>query len=136
MGIKHKTKIRQYCHQSFSTGVNSMAVSSLVLAFPPGSAAQSLDYLAAKLSYYADAWDVAEDLRNGVSEIPGDRYPCRGALCGRAYSRRYQFAAPVDGRGGHGRIWIATRFTSLIVMASAATVRPRGLTNWLNRGCG
>lgn len=46
-----------------------MAVSSLVLAFPPGSAAQSLDYLAAKLSYYADAWDVAEDLRNGVSEI-------------------------------------------------------------------
>ncbi|CAI0997727.1 molybdopterin biosynthesis protein MoeB [Serratia proteamaculans] len=46
-----------------------MAVSSLVLAFPPGTAAQSLDYLAAKLSYYADAWDVAEDLRNGVSEI-------------------------------------------------------------------
>ncbi|RMN17940.1 hypothetical protein ALQ63_02133 [Serratia plymuthica] len=49
--------------------MNFMAASSLVLAFPPGPAAQSLDYLAAKLSYYADAWDVAEDLRNGVSEI-------------------------------------------------------------------
>ncbi|CAI2788495.1 molybdopterin biosynthesis protein MoeB [Serratia grimesii] len=46
-----------------------MTVSSLVLAFPPVTAAQSLDYLAAKLSYYADAWDVAEDLRNGISEI-------------------------------------------------------------------
>jgi hypothetical protein len=79
-----------------------MAVSSLVLAFPPGSAAQSLDYLAAKLSYYADAWDVAEDLRNGVSEILVIDTRAEAALCGRAYSRRYQFAAPVDGRGGHG----------------------------------
>lgn len=46
-----------------------MTTASLVLAFPPASAAQSLDYLAAKLSYYADSWDVAEDLRNGISGI-------------------------------------------------------------------
>lgn len=46
-----------------------MSVSSLVLASPPATAAQSLDYLAAKLSFYADSADVAEDLRNGVSEI-------------------------------------------------------------------
>ncbi|MEX3003474.1 rhodanese-like domain-containing protein [Serratia fonticola] len=46
-----------------------MNVSSLVLVFPPAAAAQSLDYLAAKLSFYADSADVAEDLRNGVNEI-------------------------------------------------------------------
>ena len=46
-----------------------MSVSSLVLAFPPAVAAQSQDYLAAKLSFYTDSADVAEDLRNGVSEI-------------------------------------------------------------------
>ncbi len=46
-----------------------MNVSSLVLAFPPAAAAQSLDYLAAKLSFYADSADVAEDLRNGVSDV-------------------------------------------------------------------
>ncbi|AHG18803.1 rhodanese [Chania multitudinisentens RB-25] len=46
-----------------------MTVSSLVLAFPPGTAAQSLQYLAAKLSYYTDSADVAEDLRHGISDI-------------------------------------------------------------------
>ncbi len=46
-----------------------MGESSLVLAFPPVAAAQSLDYLAAKLSYYTDSADVAEDLRNGIREI-------------------------------------------------------------------
>ncbi|MFZ1874174.1 MAG: rhodanese-like domain-containing protein [Chania sp.] len=46
-----------------------MTTASLVLAFPPASVAQSLDYLAAKLSYYADSSDVAEDLRNGISGI-------------------------------------------------------------------
>ncbi|CAI0703076.1 rhodanese-like domain-containing protein [Serratia ficaria] len=46
-----------------------MAVDSLVLAFPPAAPGESLDYLAAKLSRYADAWDVAEDLRNGVEDI-------------------------------------------------------------------
>jgi rhodanese-related sulfurtransferase len=47
----------------------TMGVSSLVLAFPPAAAAQSLDYLAAKLRYYADSADVAEDLRNGIRDI-------------------------------------------------------------------
>lgn len=46
-----------------------MSVPSLVLVSPPATAAQSLDYLAAKLSFYTDSADVAEDLRNGVSEI-------------------------------------------------------------------
>lgn len=46
-----------------------MAIVSSVLAFPPADPAQHLAYLQAKLSYYADAWDVAEDLRNGVTEI-------------------------------------------------------------------
>ena len=41
---------------------------SLVLAFPP-AAPEDLAYLAAKLSRYADAWDVAEDLRNGVDGV-------------------------------------------------------------------
>ncbi len=39
------------------------------IGFSPTAVAQSLDYLAAKLSFYADSADVAEDLRNGVSEI-------------------------------------------------------------------
>lgn len=43
-----------------------MSKESLVLAFPPAAPEESLAYLAAKLSRYADAWDVAEDLRNGV----------------------------------------------------------------------
>lgn len=46
-----------------------MSVSSLVLAFPPAASTLSQDYLAAKLSFYTDSADVAEDLRNGVSEI-------------------------------------------------------------------
>ncbi|MFC0225326.1 rhodanese-like domain-containing protein [Serratia aquatilis] len=46
-----------------------MNATSLVLAFPPVTAQQSLDYLLAKLSYYADSADVAEDLRNGIGEI-------------------------------------------------------------------
>ena len=46
-----------------------MSVSSLVLAFPPAASALSQDYLAAKLSFYTDSADVAEDLHNGVSEI-------------------------------------------------------------------
>lgn len=46
-----------------------MGVSSLVLAFPPAEVEQSLEYLAAKLSYYTDSADVAEDLRNGIQEI-------------------------------------------------------------------
>lgn len=46
-----------------------MSKESLVLAFPPAAPEESLAYLAAKLSRYADAWDVAEDLRNGVDGI-------------------------------------------------------------------
>lgn len=47
----------------------SAAVTSHVLAFPPASAAQTADYMRHKLSYHADAWDVCEDLRNGVDAL-------------------------------------------------------------------
>jgi rhodanese-related sulfurtransferase len=42
---------------------------SSVLEFPAPDAADSRDYMLAKLRYHADAWDVWEDLRNGISEI-------------------------------------------------------------------
>ena len=45
------------------------APASSVLAFPAPSPEQSRDFMAAKLSYHADAWDVAEDLRNGIDAI-------------------------------------------------------------------
>jgi rhodanese-related sulfurtransferase len=46
-----------------------MAISSAVLHFPPAAAAQSETWLRAKLAYYADAWDLAQDLAAGVGEI-------------------------------------------------------------------
>ncbi|QHM74762.1 hypothetical protein C7M52_00705 [Mixta theicola] len=46
-----------------------MTTTSAVLAFPPPAAADSAAWLARKLARYADAWDVAEDLANGVTEI-------------------------------------------------------------------
>lgn len=42
---------------------------SKVLAFPPPSPQVSEDYLHAKLSFYTDAWDIAEDLRHQVAEV-------------------------------------------------------------------
>ena len=42
---------------------------SSVLRFPAASPQQSVAYLQHKLSYYTDAWDLAEDLAQGVSEI-------------------------------------------------------------------
>lgn len=42
---------------------------SLVLAFPPASPSQTADYMLHKLSFHADAWDVAEDLRSGVPTL-------------------------------------------------------------------
>lgn len=42
---------------------------SQVLRFPPPSPPHSLDYLQHKLAYYADAWDVAEDLARQVTAI-------------------------------------------------------------------
>ena len=45
------------------------APASTVLAFPAPTPEQSRDFMAAKLSYHADAWDVAEDLRNGIDAI-------------------------------------------------------------------
>ncbi len=46
-----------------------MQSQSRVLAFPPPSPDVSERYLHAKLSFYTDAWDVAEDLRHGNSAI-------------------------------------------------------------------
>lgn len=46
-----------------------MTTTSTVLAFPPPSAEQSEAWLREKLACYADAWDVAEDLANGCTDI-------------------------------------------------------------------
>ena len=42
---------------------------SQVLAIPPASSERTAEFMQAKLSYHADAWDVAEDLRNGVAAV-------------------------------------------------------------------
>ncbi|MGB9098373.1 rhodanese-like domain-containing protein [Erwinia sp.] len=42
---------------------------SAVLQFPPPTAAQSEAWLRDKLAYYADAWDVAQDLSGGITGI-------------------------------------------------------------------
>lgn len=42
---------------------------SSVLHVPAASPAESLAYLQHKLSYYTDAWDLAEDLALGISAI-------------------------------------------------------------------
>jgi len=46
-----------------------MTATSLVLAFPAADPADTAGFMLAKLAYHTDAWDVAEDLRNNVSEI-------------------------------------------------------------------
>lgn len=42
---------------------------SSVLQIPAATPQQSLDYLQAKLAYYTDAWDLAEDLARQAPEI-------------------------------------------------------------------
>jgi rhodanese-related sulfurtransferase len=42
---------------------------SQVLAYAPASPSQTVDYMLHKLSFHADAWDVAEDLRHGVAAL-------------------------------------------------------------------
>jgi rhodanese-related sulfurtransferase len=42
---------------------------SRVLLPPAPDPAESRDFMAAKLAYHTDAWDVAEDLRDGVTDI-------------------------------------------------------------------
>lgn len=42
---------------------------SQVLAYAPASPEQTADYMRHKLSFHADAWDVAEDLRAGVAQL-------------------------------------------------------------------
>ncbi|MEN9865624.1 MAG: hypothetical protein RL748_1214 [Pseudomonadota bacterium] len=42
---------------------------SLVLEFPAPSPQQSMDFMLAKLCYHTDSADVAEDLRNRISDI-------------------------------------------------------------------
>jgi len=44
-------------------------VSSQVLAIPAPLPSASNDFMRAMLAHHTDAWDVAEDLRNGVTEI-------------------------------------------------------------------
>lgn len=45
------------------------STTSQVLAYPPASASETASYMLHKLSFHADAWDVAEDLRNGIESI-------------------------------------------------------------------
>jgi rhodanese-related sulfurtransferase len=42
---------------------------SLVLEFPAPAPQVSRDYMAEKLALHTDAWDVAEDLKNGIEDI-------------------------------------------------------------------
>ena len=42
---------------------------SLVLEHPAPAPEASRDFMATKLAYHTDAWDVAEDLRRGIDEI-------------------------------------------------------------------
>ncbi|BAN97049.1 rhodanese domain-containing protein [Plautia stali symbiont] len=42
---------------------------SAVLFYPPASPQHSVAYLQYKLSYYTDAWDLAADLAQGVTQI-------------------------------------------------------------------
>ncbi|MCU5772805.1 rhodanese-like domain-containing protein [Erwiniaceae bacterium BAC15a-03b] len=46
-----------------------MSSLSSALAFPPPPAADSAEWLRQKLAYYADAWDLAEDLARGIEDI-------------------------------------------------------------------
>ncbi|MCV2369747.1 rhodanese-like domain-containing protein [Roseateles oligotrophus] len=45
------------------------SATSVLLAYPAPTPAQSADFFLAKLHYHADAWDVAEDLRARVADI-------------------------------------------------------------------
>ncbi|PKH24451.1 rhodanese [Enterobacterales bacterium CwR94] len=46
-----------------------MTLQSAVLQFPPPDASQSARWLADKLAHYADAWDLAVDIQQGVTQI-------------------------------------------------------------------
>ncbi|MDM4767931.1 rhodanese-like domain-containing protein [Pelomonas sp. SE-A7] len=52
-----------------STVATVAAPISLVLAHPAPEPQDSAAFMAAKLAYHTDAWDVAEDLRAGVTGI-------------------------------------------------------------------
>jgi len=54
----------------FSTATKDKTMTtSSVLSTPAPSPADSAAYMQAKLAYHTDAWDVAEDLKAGVSDI-------------------------------------------------------------------
>ncbi|MFB9868944.1 rhodanese-like domain-containing protein [Vreelandella sulfidaeris] len=46
-----------------------MSEQSSVLAFPPAAPSQMAQAMHDKLCYHTDAWDVAQDLANGIDEI-------------------------------------------------------------------
>jgi rhodanese-related sulfurtransferase len=49
--------------------MHTTSAPSRVLQYPPPAPQESRDFMAAKLSFHTDAWDVAEDLRHGVADI-------------------------------------------------------------------
>ena len=72
---------------------------SLVLEFPAPAPAASRDFMAAKLAFHTDAWDVAED-REMSSETTRDLDPrktyvvyCDGIGCNASTKGAYRLAA-------------------------------------------
>ena len=49
--------------------MNAQSPASLVLSHPAPSPEDSAAFMAAKLAFHTDCWDVGEDLRAGVTEI-------------------------------------------------------------------
>lgn len=45
------------------------STTSQVLTYPPASSSETASYMLHKLSFHADAWDVAEDLRHGIESL-------------------------------------------------------------------
>lgn len=105
---------------------------SSVLHFPPASPQQSVAYLQHKLSFYADAWDLAEDLAKGITQImvidarSREAYEA-GHICGAlsfphrtmtaestaALDRRTVYITYCDGIGCNGSTKAALRLAAL-----------------------
>ena len=49
--------------------MDATRMQSLVLLYPAPAPEVSRDFMAAKLALHTDAWDVAEDLKHGVTDI-------------------------------------------------------------------
>lgn len=70
---------------------------SLVLESPAPAPAASRDFMAAKLAFHTDAWDVAQDLKHGIDDIvvvdARSRVYCDGIGCNASTKGAYRLAA-------------------------------------------